>query len=83
MKLAFSVIVAFAALCILYVNTEGRTYTYAQEAEKWAIETCGDSGVKELRFHGNRQITLKCGDKGTYFLDGSTLKKRNPPKSDH
>ena len=62
MKLAFSVIAAFLALCILYVNTEGRTYTYAQAAENWANQICDGSSIKELRFHGNRQITVRCNN---------------------
>jgi hypothetical protein len=73
MKAAFSIVVVFLALCILYVNTEGKRYTYAEAAEKWANEECAQGKVRELRFfieHGERQITLKCHDGTMHFWDG-------------
>lgn len=60
MKLSLLCLSAFSALCILYINTEGREYTYAQDAEEWAIEECGEGNIRELKFHGDRKIRLEC-----------------------
>lgn len=67
--------IAWMGLCValIFVSfTNEPVYTYLQEAEKWARERCeGTSGVRELRFHDRRQITLTCGDEAVHFWDRS------------
>lgn len=56
----------------MWLQSADPPYTYSQEVEKWARERCeGTSGVRELRFHNRRQITLTCGDGAVHFWDRS------------
>lgn len=65
-------VTALAALYIYWHSTLPPIYTYAQEAEGWAIERCGSrEEVRELRFHGNRQLSLECRDGSSETWDRS------------